>query len=239
MITGIYAITPGRTNNDMVSLRQLVAAMEDAAQGGVGAIQIREKHATSDWLLALAIQLIPLGYGRPITSRSDPLSALNPSRTRPLLILNGACVPHWPWHLLLPDALHLSAGNAQTARRHLAEAAGCGALRLPCIWSAHDPMEARAALDQGAAAVTISPIYPTTSHPGQSAGGIDLLRKTVDNCPGRKVIALGGIGPGRVAACRQAGASAVAVISGVFGQDSVTKAAKTLVEEWSSACHLP
>lgn len=87
--------------------------------------------------------------------------------------------------------------------------------------STHSPDAARAALAAGADWVFLSPIYRPTSKP-------DDLRPPLgpDALAGiGPVVALGGVTPGRVAACRAAGAIAVAVLGGIF--DAADPAAAT------------
>ncbi len=82
----------------------------------------------------------------------------------------------------------------------------------PLGQSTHTPAEARAALAAGADWVFLSPIFPPTSKPTDRRPplGVEALRG-IGN-----VVALGGITPDRVAACRAAGAVAVAVLGGIF-----------------------
>ena len=221
MIQGIYAITDDRGGTPA----DFVHRMEQAWAGGAAAIQIREKSADRNWLTEVAVELIRRGWKR--------------GNDHCRLYLNGSLVPHWPWHLTMPDGLHLGAGNGDAAWEWLADGAGCGAGTLPWIWSAHSAAEAEAAFGRGAAAVTISPIFPTASHPDQEPGGLELLRETVERCPGRTVIALGGISPGRLASCRRAGASAVAMIGAAFGHGYVEQAVRSLVTEWDGAVSGP
>lgn len=63
---------------------------------------------------------------------------------------------------------------------------------LPFSRSVHDECEARAAGKEGADLVFISPIYPTRSHPGGAALGVDRAARLarLANCP---AIALGGM----------------------------------------------
>lgn len=83
--------------------------------------------------------------------------------------------------------------------------------------SCHGPAELAAARRDGAAYATLSPVFPTASKPGYGpALGPDGLADAVAAVPDLPVLALGGVGPGRVAACRSAGAHGVAVMGEVM-----------------------
>lgn len=85
----------------------------------------------------------------------------------------------------------------------------------PDVWlgrSAHDPAEARAAMDEGADYVFLGPIWRTTSHPDATPLGLHAIGLAQ---PAR-VIAIGGVTPERVAELIAAGAYGAAVISAVW-----------------------
>ncbi len=85
--------------------------------------------------------------------------------------------------------------------------------------SAHDTGEALKAQQLGADYCTFGPIYPTPSKPRREVGeipgleGLDSVCRAVDI----PVLALGGVGPGKVEACLEAGAHGVAGIRALFG----------------------
>jgi thiamine-phosphate pyrophosphorylase len=64
-----------------------------------------------------------------------------------------------------------------------------------------------------------SPIYATSSKPDQPPAGIPALRSFCQTAAPTPTLALGGITPERVQACREAGAEGVAVLSGIMGAD--------------------
>jgi thiamine-phosphate diphosphorylase len=212
----LYAITPDRGTDPEVLFNQ----MQILWKAGVHGIQLREKSANPEKLQHLARLLAR-------RKKSSPI------RNQGLLILNGDLVPYWPFQTFLPDAVQLGQGNWIKAQSFLGRMEP-----LPWIWSAHSPEEAAHAFSQGAEAVTISPIYPTRSHPDAAPGGLPLLQSTIQACPGQCVIALGGIELGRVSPCRRAGASAVGLLSGLFLQPDPAVAAKRLLREWDEAAIL-
>ena len=80
--------------------------------------------------------------------------------------------------------------------------------------SAHSLAEVRAAREAGADYVTLSPIFLTASKPGYGpALGLDAVREAAGVMP---VVALGGIDTTTAPACREAGATAVAVMGAVM-----------------------
>jgi thiamine biosynthesis protein ThiS len=76
-------------------------------------------------------------------------------------------------------------------------------------------------------------VFESTSHPGIPGRGIDWLRGFTGF--GAPVVAIGGITPERVPAVRQAGASAVAVISAIWDQPDPGLAAKAMVQAWEES----
>ena len=64
-----------------------------------------------------------------------------------------------------------------------------------------------------------SPVYETSSKPDQPAAGIPALRSFCQTAAPVPTLALGGITPERVRACREAGAEGVAVLSGIMEAD--------------------
>ena len=116
-------------------------------------------------------------------------------------------------------AAAVSADGVHLAGRATAEAiAGARAVLGPGALvgvSAHAPAEVEAAAGAGADYATLSPIHATASKPGYGpALGLAALEAACRF--GMPVIALGGIGPARAAACRDAGAAGVAAMGGLM-----------------------
>ena len=113
-------------------------------------------------------------------------------------------------HDAFPDRAALGAKVAAAARRRglrlavagdvaLAEALGAdmvhrpsGPTRLPVSLPVHDVDEATAANERGAALVFISPVFATSSHPGEAPLGIDRAERLARRCAAPR-IALGGM----------------------------------------------
>lgn len=66
---------------------------------------------------------------------------------------------------------------------------------------------------------TFSPIFATSSKSDQPPAGISALRSFCQTAAPTPTLALGGITPERVEACREAGAQGVAVLSGIMDAD--------------------
>src|SRR5206468_8211399 len=108
------------------------------------------------------------------------------------------------------------AGALGATAVHLAATDPAGALQIPHGRSCHDAAEVRAAVAEGAAYVTVSPMFATSSKPGYGpAIGETGLRTLTDEAAGVPVYALGGVIPDRVTACTAAGAAGVAVMGAV------------------------
>ena len=71
-----------------------------------------------------------------------------------------------------------------------------------------------------------SPVYETDSKPDQPPTGIAALRSFCQTATPTPTIALGGISPERVRACREAGAEGVAVLSGIMDAEAPVAATR-------------
>jgi thiamine-phosphate pyrophosphorylase len=98
--------------------------------------------------------------------------------------------------------------------------------------SCHSVEELRAADREGASYATLSPVFPTASKPGYGpALGLDGLAAASDSVPELPVLALGGVGPGRVAECLAAGAHGVAVMGEVMRAANPASVVRALLAE--------
>lgn len=95
--------------------------------------------------------------------------------------------------------------------------------------STHGRDEAEAA--RGAADYFFfSPVFPTASKPGHPGAGLKALRDFCRAFPALPVLALGGVTPERTAACLDAGAHGVAVLSGILHADAPTDATRAYLK---------
>jgi thiamine-phosphate pyrophosphorylase len=128
------------------------------------------------------------------------------------------------------DAARALGAGVHCGRRGPAvgEAAGAG-LAGPVGVSVHAPDEAERAVRGGAAYVTVSPVYATSTHPEAPALGIDALRRAVERA-GAPVLALGGLTPPRARDARAVGAWGVAAISALLHAPDSAQAARQFLD---------
>ena len=186
--------------------REAVAdAIVEAVLGGVRWVHLRDHAARTD-----AFELVVPTITARI--RSEAVDAA--------VSINGR----------LTVAQHLSLHyHARTHPDSVAEARRALGPRAVVGFSAHDLSGAEAAVAAGADYVLLSPIFPTTTKPDASAIGLDALRACAEALGDAPVYALGGITPDNAAACLDAGAYGVAVLSGILhAADPQTAAARYL-----------
>lgn len=112
----------------------------------------------------------------------------------------------------------------------LSEAKSMGGINGPVGYSAHTLDVAHASFDSGADYVFYSPIFPTESKPDHPGEGVDELSRVSEFLAPKRVYALGGITPDRIAQCMEAGAAGVAVVSGIIGAEDPASAALAYLE---------
>ena len=169
---------------------RFLSAVEEALQGGVRALQIREKDLNPNDLLALALEV------KPLVQRYHAKLFINDRAD--IAVMAGA------------DGVHLTETSIQ------AREVKNSFPDLIVGVSTHSIEGARRAETQGADFITFSPIYETPSKANYGPPqGLDLLRQ-VTQAVHLPVLALGGITPHRVPECLEQGAFGVAVISGIW-----------------------
>jgi thiamine-phosphate pyrophosphorylase len=183
--------------------RELLATVEQALQGGVGAVQLRDKDLPSCERLALACQL------RTLTRRYGAR-----------LVINGSV------DIALAaeaDGVHLGVSSQPVAeaRRLL------GPKRL-IGYSAHSLKELSRVAEQGVDFATFSPVFFTPSKAAYGPPqGLEQLAIACNTSP-IPVFALGGIDLSHILTIRQAGAQGIAVISAILGSNEPRVAARAL-----------
>jgi len=179
----------------------LVDAMRAACEGGVRAVQLRERDLPAADLFPLALEL------RALTRRYGARLLIN-DRIDVALAAEA-------------DGVHLGAHSlpAAAARRILGPEPLIGV-------STHRLEEITEASRGGADFVTFGPVYftPSKAAHGKPAG-LDLLRSACGISP-LPVFALGGISPERVEPVMSAGAGGVALISAILAQPDPAAAAR-------------
>jgi len=94
--------------------------------------------------------------------------------------------------------------------------------------SCHGLSQLLEAEEGGADFAMLSPIFPPGSKAAPSTLGPDELRRLADRCA-IPIIALGGITPARASECLRSGASGVAAIGALFGQDNPAEAVQSFL----------
>ena len=209
-------------------------AAEAAVREGPPCLVMLRDHAASDHEFEVAARMLTMqlrGHVRsPRTlaagSREAALYAAQRQRSdaaRVQIVVNARGEVAWEERA----GLHTGARGPV-----LAEVAGRFS---PVGYSAHTPEEAGRAAREGADYVTFSPIFPTSSKPGHPGAGLDALAEAAKAASPVPVYALGGVTPGRVRACLDAGAHGVAVLSGIL--DAPDPAAAALAYHKAIAAH--
>jgi thiamine-phosphate diphosphorylase len=168
--------------------RSLADVVARAFAGGLQAVIVRERGLATGAL-------------------SARLDALEPLRAQGLRVLVSRRLDLARSHGL--DGVQLAADAVPVAQAR--------AWLGPQVWigySAHSGAEARAAQEQGADYVTLSPIYATSSHPGAPARGPAWLGRELAELR-IPALALGGITPERVPEVLAQGAWGVAAVSAI------------------------
>jgi 8-oxo-dGTP diphosphatase len=184
-LPGLYAITPEPEAD--ASVEAFLARIEAGLQAGVRMVQWRAPSLNSEKFREIAIAL------RAMTYRHGSLLLLN--ATVEIARELGA------------DGVHLSSSRllATSARPVVSTTFLVAA-------SCHDQMELAHASALGVDFVVVSPVRPTSTHPGADVLGWSGFRSLCDTCD-LPVYALGGLGPSDQAEARAHGAMGIAGIS--------------------------
>jgi thiamine-phosphate pyrophosphorylase len=179
----LYLVAPLRANG-----RDLVDVTAQAIAGGVDALQLRDKHASDDELVAGLRAL------RPLCTETGTLLILN---DRPDLAVAGGA-----------DGVHVGQDDlAVPAARAIV-----GEDRLVGL-STHSPEQVDAAIAAGADHIGVGPINVTPTKRGVAAVGTELVRYAATRP--LPFVAIGGIDAANVAAPLDAGARRVAVVRAI------------------------
>lgn len=178
----------------------LSGAIEEALQGGVRCVQLREKDLSGRELLMLARGL------REITKNHGARLLINDRID--VAIASEA------------DGVHLgqSSVSPRDARSLLGKDKLIGA-------SAHSLAEAKRAHDEGADFITLGPVYYTASKAAYGAPFGPAIINEVKKAVGVPVYAIGGINVDRIPEVISWGADGVALISAILGSKDIKKSA--------------
>lgn len=201
-------VTDGRPGDCRQRLDALAGPVEAAARGGVNMVQVREKHLSARDLLRVASELRRITAGRALLIVNDRIDVA------------AAAVA---------DGVQL---GEQALPIEAARAVGGDAVLIGR--SVHSKAAALEAEDAGADFLVLGTVFPSRSHPGRTAGGLELVRD-VTAAVHLPVIGIGGITAETAGQVIQAGASGVAVISAILGDPDPERAARRLWDEVRAA----
>lgn len=187
--------------------RDPLHVLEEALKGGVTSFQLREKGPgalTGEELkaFALACQQLCQQYSVPFIVNDDIDLAIE----------------------IAADGIHIGQedGYISVVRNKVGPDMLIGV-------STHNVKEAIAAADAGADYIGLGPVYETqTKVDTQPVIGIETIREVASLLPGLPIVAIGGISERRTGAVIKAGASGVAVISAISGEEDPGEAASRL-----------
>jgi len=190
--------------------RPLVEAARLALEGGVRAVQLREKDLPIRELLAMARDL------RQLTREFNAKLFIN--ERVDVAIVSEA------------DGVHVGVnGIPVPAVRHIVGD------RMLIGASTHNIEEAKAATDGGANFITFGPLFETPSKMKYgNPVGIKLLN-CIANLIAIPVFGLGGVKSGSIAQIMAAGAHGIACISAILSADDIKQAAERMVRETADA----
>src|SRR5690606_10452832 len=204
---GLYGITP-----EWDDTGRLLDAIEQAAKGGMTALQWRRKTASPEEGIVQA---------RKVRERCRELGVL--------------CIVNDDWRLATiidADGVHLGRddGSIAPARTALGPDKLIGS-------SCYDDLDrARQALASGADYIAFGAVYTSSVKPGAVRASLDVIRagrQLVNSLPatspsqGRPaIVAIGGITPDNAAPVIQAGADSLALITGLFEAPDIRAAAE-------------
>jgi thiamine-phosphate diphosphorylase len=134
------------------------------------------------------------------------------------------------------DGVHLGRGAGTVAQAR----ASCGANAWVSV-AAHTDEAVRAAVDGGADAVLVSPVFSTRVASGSASTkegrGVDALRSARAIGAGRvAVYALGGVTAERARACMEAGAHGIAVVKALLAAAEPGRVARALHDAVAARC---
>jgi thiamine-phosphate pyrophosphorylase len=186
----------------------MLEALEKALQGGVKAVQLREKDLGIRELLALAYSM------RALTGRYDAKLFINDR---------------------VDIAVAVEADGVHLGRKSIPVYAACKASkgRLMVGVSTHSLQEAQQAEADGADFITLGPVYETPSKMQYGKPiGIHLLNEAVRNCR-IPVFAIGGIKIWNIQDVLEQGAAGAALISAILTAEDIQKTTEEFMRELS------
>ncbi len=168
----------------------LEALLSGALEGGVDMVQLRDKHAGDEDLVAAA---------RLFRRRCDEHGALFWLNDRPDLALRCEA-----------DGVHVGQDDdpPEKVRAQVGHDLLIGL-------STHSPSQLDAALDAPVDQWSVGPVYATPTKEGRPAAGLGYVTYAAEHAAGRPWFAIGGIDPGTVGEVTAAGAERIVVVRAI------------------------
>ncbi len=203
-LAGVYLLTP---DSDARAFDAVLAVVQQALDAGVRAVQYRDKVSDAAQRLARASRIAEL------TRAAGAVLIVNDSIET--AISCGA------------DGVHLGRddGDVADARDRLPH----HLLGVSC-YNQFD--RARAAIEAGADAIAFGSVFGSATKPAAVHAPLTLVSAARAAWPQRRIIAIGGINAGNIAAVAEAGAHAAAVLGAVFGNDHPAWAVRELIQRF-------
>jgi thiamine-phosphate pyrophosphorylase len=186
------------TDRTLVPVERLPDAVDAAIRGGVDAVQLREKDLPIDALAAIGRRLKEATRGRAALIVNGPVEVARACDADGVHLPEAAPMPDDD------DRPGLLVGR-----------------------SVHSLPAARSAEAEGCDYIVAGTVYPSRSHPGGAAAGLDLI-STLGRTLRLPVIAIGGITVANAGDALRAGAHGVAVISAILGAPDPCAGARAL-----------
>lgn len=180
----------------------LLSVVEQAIAGGVGCVQLRDKHASDEQILQ-ASELL-----KPVCARSGVLLLIN---DRPDLAAAAQV-----------DGVHVGQDDAAVVEARVAVGDG-----MLIGLSTHSPEQVIVAQDSGADYIGVGPVYATPTKAGRTPVGTQLVTYAAANSQ-LPFVAIGGIDLSNVGDVVAAGAKRVAVVRAICDNDDPQVAASAL-----------
>jgi len=191
------------TDRSLLAGRSLLKSVEEAIEGGVTIIQLREKDISSREFYDTAIELLNL------TNRFDIPLIINDRLD--IALATGAAGVHLGQEDLPLCPARLLAGND-----------------LIIGVSAHNPAEAIRAEQEGAEYIGAGAVFQTGTKAGAGVIGPEGLAEIVKSVK-IPVVGIGGINRDNISLVNATGAAGAAVISAILSGNDIRKAAEELI----------
>ena len=204
-LSGVYLLTPDVAP---VGFASMLLKLRAALATGIAAVQYRNKLASlaDRHREARAVLASAREYGALFIVNDDVELALE----------------------LRADGVHLGRddGDIATARARLPHTL----LGVSCY---NELQRARHAAAAGADILAFGSVFASATKPAAVRAPLTLLQQARVELPGQRIVAIGGINDGNIAAVSAAGAHAAAVIGAVFDAPDATGAARRLQQEFN------